>query len=527
MTDPVPSTVLTPSDLLRWRAERQGATLFLTFGDVDWSWSAIDARVDRLAAGLAEAGVAAGDTVAIMLGNSDDYVVLWLALNRLGATEVPINPEHRGYLLTHIIAQARCRVIVAEAAAMPAIAAIRADTRLETAIVRGGEPEGDVSGFERVLMFETLATCERDLDTRGSGDLLSILFTSGTTGPSKGVMISSAFALTMAGAIIDVAGYTAADVLYNALPMFHGNAKLLSLLPAMLAGARVVLAERFSASAFWDDVRRHGCTEFNYIGGILSILLKAPPGPGDRDHAIRVMVGAGASAAIQDAFEDRFGVRLIECYGATEIGAPIVSVAGQRRAGSCGKPTDGYDVRLAGPGGREVACGEIGELWVRPRRIDSMFRGYFGMPEATVSAWQDLWFHTGDNMRRDEDGFYFFVDRAKDSIRRLGENISSFEIEQIALGHAGVLEAAAVPVPSPLGEDEVLLCVVPRPGAPFDVADLHAFCAGAMASYMRPRYYRVLEALPKTPTERVQKFVLREQGLAEGTIDLGMRSAAR
>ena len=516
----IPTTIRSPSDLLAWRAGESPDAPFLTFRNTTLTWEVLNERVDRLAAGLWGLGIAPGDNVAVMLLNSVDHVTVWLALNRLGAVEVPINPEHRGYLLEHIVNQACCRTVIADHVAFDALCNARAGTGLQQIILRGAPDRLEDADFVSTHDFETVATSSAQALPQHSCDLLSILFTSGTTGPSKGVMISSAFALTMGRAIIRAARYTPNDKLYNALPMFHGNAKLLSLLPAMIAGAQVVLAEKFSASGFWLDVRDHGCTEFNYIGGILSILLKAPPTPADRDHQLRIMVGAGASAAVQDAFEERFGVNLIEAYGTTEIGAPIISLPENRRAGSCGMPTDDYAVRLTGEDGREVGQNEVGELWVRPRHLDSIFRGYFGMPEATVAAWQDLWFRTGDNMRRDDEGYFFFVDRKKDAIRRLGENISSFEIEQIALGFSGISEVAAVPVASELGEDEVLLCVVPRDSALFDVDDLHAYCSAQMAAYMRPRYYRVLDQLPKTPTERVQKFVLRNEGMAEGTIDI-------
>ena len=356
------------------------------------------------------------------------------------------------------------------------------------------------------------------------------MFTSGTTGPSKGVVMPQEYHLIQGEILCSKAAYTAADRLYNALPLFHGNAQTLSTIPALMSGASMVLSRRFSASAFWGEVKRFGCTEFNYIGGILSILLKADPKPDDAKNPIRVMVGAGANAAVLEAFERRFGVTLLEAYGMSEIGSPFGSTLKVRRPGSCGRLNDLYQARLVDENGEAAPVGAAGELWLRPLRANAMMLEYYAMPQQTVQAWRDLWFHTGDMLKADADGFYYFVDRKKDALRRRGENISSFEVERGVNAYPAVLESAAVAVSSELGEDEVLICVVAREGHRIDPAALLAHCRETMAKFMVPRFVRVLRQLPKTSTERMQKFQLRAEGVTPDTYDseapIGVREPA-
>ncbi len=275
----------------------------------------------------------------------------------------------------------------------------------------------------------------------------------------------------------------------------------------------MVLAERFSASQFWEDVKKYNCTEFNYIGGILSILLKAEPRSNDADNPLRCLFGGGASKEICETFEKRFGVSLTEGYGMSEIGLPLMSKPGARRPGSCGKVHKDYQVKVVDDNGMEVGPKTIGEILVRPLKPYSMLLEYFGMPEKTIEAWRDLWFHCGDYMYFDEEGYFYFVDRIKDCIRRRGENISSFDIEKIVNAHPSVLESAAVAVPSELGEDDVKIYVILKPNEELKPEELIAFCEDQMAYFMVPRYVRIMDQLPKTATQRTQKAKLREEGV--------------
>lgn len=506
--------------LLDQRAAEQPGAPFLTFEDRDWTYARFAELTRRLAAGLASVGIGRGDKVGIMMSNRPEFLLSWFALSRLGAIEVPVNTAHRGTLLRYILSQSDCSCLILEDRFAGQFGEIAADLPGLSRVIAIGT-SGLAGVLQRVEPFETLAEAaplpnEPEI---GASDPMAMIFTSGTTGPSKGVVLPQAYARRQAEIVAAACEYTPQDRLYNALPLFHGNAQFLSTMPAIVAGASMVLAERFSASAFWGDIRRHRCTEFNYIGGILPILMKAPESPDDAASGLRLMQGAGCPAALFDAFERRFNVKLVEGYGMTEIGVPFINRIGDRRPGSCGRAGHTHEAMLVDDNGREVAAGEPGELLIRPRQRNAMMTGYHAMPDATVAAWRDLWFHTGDMLRRDGDGYFYFVDRRKDALRRRGENISSYEVERCVVEHPAVLEAAAVAAASELGEDEVLICVTLRAGATLEPLDLLRHCVANMASFMVPRYVRIVDALPKTPTERVQKFALRAEGVTPDTYD--------
>lgn len=514
------SDTRTTYGLLDRQADRYRDKVFMHFRDATWTYAEIRHAANQAAAGLQSLGVTKGDNVAVMMSNRPEYLFVWFGLSRLGAVEVSINTAHRGHLLSYLIDQADCKTLVVEDRFLSAVLeVIEQLPKLRTLVVLGDQP-ASIPGKD-VHRYEELN--RNDGAFRAANvewnDPALMLFTSGTTGPSKGAVMPQNYAIHMAEIISEVAGYGPQDCLYNALPLFHGNAKLLSTLPALISGARMVLAERFSASHFWDEVKRYGCTEFNYIGSILSILLKAEPRSDDPDNPLRILVGAGATPGVYEEFERRFGVTLVEGYGMSEIGLPLMSSPADKKPGSCGKPHRDYELKIVDDIGREVPVNALGELLVRPRKPWSMLLGYYKMPEKTVEAWQDLWFHTGDYLKRDAQGFFHFVDRKKDAIRRRGENISSYEVERIVASHPAVLECAAIPVPSELGEDEVMVCVVPKAGQPLAYADLAAHCEREMARFMVPRYLRLMRTLPKTPTEKVQKFRLREEGVTPDTWD--------
>lgn len=520
--DPTRRTI---PEVLRHRMLVDGDKPFLSFCGEHYSYADLWAMAARVAAGLQGLGVAKGDRVALLMGNSPDFLACWFGITLAGAVEVPLNTAHRGDLLAHMLGVSDCTVVIADAAFVEAVSALRPRLpSLRHVVARGGDArlvEGRRDGIAHHSLGRLTDNAGAFTDPGVSwSDPYAVMFTSGTTGPSKGAVMPHNYAVRMGEICAAAVAYGPDDCLYNALPLFHGNAQVLSTIPALLSGARMVLAERFSAGGFWDDVRRHGCTEFNYIGTILSVLLKAEPGTADRDHPVRVMLGAGAGPGVFEAFERRFGVTLIEGYGMSEIGLPLISASNHRRPGSCGRPVEDYDIRLVDAAGRPVADGVAGELLIRPRHPHIMMQEYCAMPERTVEAWRDLWFHTGDALVRDPDGFYRFVDRKKDALRRRGENISSFEVERTVNAFAAVQESAAIPVPSELGEDEVMICVVPRADHRLSVPALIEHCRAGMADFMVPRFVRVMEALPKTPTERVEKYKLRAEGVTDDTFDM-------
>lgn len=502
---------------------------FLYFEDAVYSYADINRAASRVAAGFEAIGVGRNSKVAIMLGNCPEFLFIWFGLCKLGAVEVPINTAHKGELLSYMLRQADCEAILVEPDFLDQLDAVIGELPLLRHVVLLRDAGGRTFGGKSCISYDAFIANNgtyQKVDVK-PGDPCAIMFTSGTTGPSKGAVVPHNYEFVQAEIVCEMARYTPADRLYNALPLFHGNAQTLSTMPALISGASMVLARRFSASRFWDDIRRYQCTEFNYIGGILSILLKADPKSDDADNPLRVMVGAGANRAVAEAFEKRFNVILTEGYGMSEIGSPFSSTLETRRPGSCGKLNSRYHVRLVDDDGREVGVDEPGELLIRPLLPNAMMLEYYGMPEKTVEAWQDLWFHTGDYLKKDADGFYYFVDRKKDAIRRRGENISSFEVERGVNSHPAVLESAAVAVKSELGEDEVLICVALKPGETLSAEELIAHCQSRMASFMVPRYVRFLEKLPKTPTERVQKYLLRSEGVTPDCYDREVAQAKR
>lgn len=510
------TTPTTIHGLLIQQAARYGQRRFLTFGDTEVSFAELEVMSARAAAGLAQLGVSKGDCVALMLDNCVEYLALWFGLARLGAVEVPLNTAHRGAVLTHMLRLSKARVVVIDPAYLPALTEVRAEIPWSlTVISRGAAPEGCLA-LDAVLAC-TASASEVQVS---AGDPYAIMFTSGTTGLSKGALMPHGYALAAAGQICAATGYGEDDCLYNALPLFHGNAQILSALPALMAGAETVLVPKFSASRFWDDLRKHRCTAFNYIGTILSMLMKAPESPDDRRHTLRVMMGAGAGKGLFEAFEARFGVTLIEGYGMSEIGVPIMAEPTRSRPGSCGRQTPHYDLMLIDAAGNPITTPDTpGQLLVRPKAPHGMMIEYVDMPEKTVEAFRNLWFHTGDLLQVDAEGFWYFLDRDKDALRRRGENISSFEVERILNAEDGVRECAVIPVPSELGEDEVMACVVPVEDAERDPAALRAACEGKMADFMLPRFIRYLPELPKTPTARVEKHRLKAEGVTSDTWD--------
>lgn len=308
--------------------------------------------------------------------------------------------------------------------------------------------------------------------------------------------------------------------LFSVFPMFHTNARYASILVGMLLDeGRTTLHKTFSASRFWDICRAEDITMFNFMGALLLILSKQPERDDDRDHSVRKGWGAPAPKPICEEFERRFGVTLFEGYGMTEVGIVTSNNCEERRPGSCGKPVPEVDVRIHDPDGLEVGPETVGEIVCRPLKPSMLFREYYGMPEATAAASRDWWFHTGDRGRVDEDGWFYFVDRVKDAIRRRGENISSWEVENVFHSHDAVKEAAIVGVPSELTDEEVLLVVVLKDGREADPEVLLDFAQERLPHFAVPRYVRYLDSLPKNPQQRIQKFMLRDEGLVEGTWD--------
>ncbi len=508
--------------VLKSKAGEYGGREFLRFNEQIYSYKDLDVESDKTAAGLQSLGITKDDKVAIMMNNRPEYVFLWFGLCKLGAVEVPVNVAHRGDLLGYMLRKADCRMLVVEYQYMDRIVPIlRQLPKLRTLVVldapRESLEELKLSTHDYYDLMNNDGNYEPVPVT--SSDPFSIMFTSGTTGPSKGSLLPHGYAIHMGDIISRATCYTEQDCLYTVLPLYHGNAQLLSIMPAMMSGARIILRERFSASRFWQDVRKYGCTEFNYIGAILPILFKAQPRPDDADNPLRIMLGGGAPMDLFKAIEKRFGVTLIEGYGMSEIGLPLMNTLNERVPSTCGKLHPDYEVTLVDDHGLPVDSNTPGELLVRPKYSNCMLLEYYNMPQKTVEAWRNLWFHTGDYLYYDNSGYYHFVDRKKDALRRRGENISSYEVEKAINCHEAVLECAAIGVQSDVGEDEVMVCVCLKPDYELTSFELMKHCEKKMAYFMIPRYVRFMEQLPKTPTQRVEKYRLREEGVTPDTWD--------
>jgi crotonobetaine/carnitine-CoA ligase len=508
--------------VLKAKVGQYGNREFFRWNDSVFGFEDVDRHAGKAACGLQSLGIGKGDKVGIILGNRPEFLFLWFGLSKLGAIEVPINTAHRGELLTYMVDKADCRLLVVESQFLDRVGPVLHHLPTVEKVIVLRETGEVLPALDKPVLDYT-----EMIDNDGGyeaaevlwSDPFVIMFTSGTTGPSKGSLMPHNYALHMGEIVCEAVHYDENDVLYNALPLFHGNAQLLSTMPALMSGAKMVLAEKFSASRFWEDIRRYGCTEFNYIGGILPILMKADPTPEDADNPLRVMMGGGAPMDLFDTIEKRFGVTLIEGYGMSEIGLPLMNTLKERTPGTCGKPFRDYTVKLVDDTGVEVGDNTPGELLMRPLKPFTMVLEYYRMPEKTVEAWGDLWFHTGDYLFRDENGYFHFVDRKKDALRRRGENISSYEVEKGINSHPSVLESAAVAVKSPMGEDEVMICLTLKPGAVLTPVDLMAHCEERMAYFMIPRYVRMMAEMPKTPTQRVQKYQLRQEGVTPDTWD--------
>lgn len=498
--------------LLAAEAEREPDRVAVRFADGELTVGAWERRARRAANALAGLGLAPGDPCALLLRNGPDFLAAWFGLSKAGLVEVPLNTALRGDLLADQLDRAGCAVIVVDAGLAPEVDALRDRLPLLRQVVVAG-PGGD---FDALLDAAGDAAPTVTVDPTAPA---GILYTSGTTGPSKGVVRSAVADFTLARTTIEIMGYGPGEVLYSAFPLYHLNAKYNSVLASLLTRSTLVLHDRFSASTFWDTCRAEGVTAFNFMGALLVMLMKQAERPDDADHGVRCAYGAPAPLSIFDAFERRFRVRLVEVYGSTELGIVTHNTVSERVPGTCGVAADAYEVRVLDDADEPCPPGVAGQICVRPTRPWVAFSGYHGMPEATLAAVRNLWFHTGDRGRADEAGRFTYVDRLKDSIRRRGENISSWEVEQCLLAHDAVAEATVVGVPSELTEEEVLAVVVAKPERTPAPDELVAHCAERLPRFAVPRYVRVVAELPKTPSQRVEKYRLRAEGLAPGTYD--------
>ncbi|WP_432995461.1 AMP-binding protein [Dactylosporangium sp. CA-233914] len=506
--------------VLRRRAAEHPDRVFVGFDDGEsWTYARVLEEAERVAGGLARLGVVAGDQVVSWLPNGADALRVWFGTNLLGATYVPLNTAYRGGLLEHALTLSGARVAVVHPDLAPRLAEVGHGEL--TDVVVTAETPVPVDGLQTHSRAALDGPPAAEPAAQEPWDPYAIIMTSGTTGPSKGVVCSYA-QLTACGDAAFADNFGAESRYLVTLPLFHAGGTI-GVNAALVLGGSIALAGGFETGRFWEMVRATATTHVTLLGVMASFLSKAPESSEDRSHSLRrvFMIPLADDA---DVFADRFGVEVVAMFNMTEVSIPIVSPPNPSVVGTSGRARPGVELRIVDEHDREVPDGEIGELTVRTAKPWTITSGYYGRPEATAEAWRNGWFHTGDAFRRVE-GEYFFVDRMGDTIRRRGENISSFEVESEILAHPDVQEAAVVATASPHGEDDVLAVVAPVSGHTIDVAELIEFLRPRMAHYMVPRYVRVMAELPRTPTNKVQKHVLRAAGVTPDTVDreeLGM-----
>ena len=503
---------------------------FLTvLGEGTQTASQCQASAARLANILADQGVKAGDAVVIMAPNGFAAIHAWFAVTMLGAIDVTINTAYRGQPLEHAINLVGASVVIADEAFLDVLAAGEARFQTVRTILwasSSGRQQVKLPIFSSIVLqalHELVAEPTPPATYPAGRDIASIIFTSGTSGPAKGVMMPHAQAYVLARQAIDALRLTSRDTYFCFHPLFHTAGKFIGVYAALVSGAHLVMDRRFEAARWLDRVRESRATATLAHGAMLEMVFAQPPRPDDSDNPLERFIAAPFPRAIAGDFESRFGARGIEVWGMTEINNPCrQSLEEPLRPGSCGRPDPTWsDFKIVDPEtDLKVPTGEIGEFVVRPRYPWTMMQGYVGMPEKTLAAWRNLWFHTGDSGYRDEEGRVYFTDRLDDRIRRRAENISSYDIEMAALTHPAVEECSAVGVASSFAnDDDIKICVVPKDRSSFDHADFIRHLVGRLPHFMVPKYVELLEVLPRTPTNKVRKLELRRAGVTPTTWD--------
>ncbi len=501
--------------------------VLLDFGGQLFTYADVDRLSTRLAHSLAQLGLGAGQTVLSMLDNNIDAVVCWLAANKLCAVSVPVNTALRGEFLRHQIADSTARIVICEADYVERIVQVTAGTTYVQLILHKGALKQTQAAKTLIApLDEFRGQCDDPITVKPNPwDLACIVYTSGTTGPSKGCMLSYNYMCNLARLQLRAGPATDQDITITPLPLFHMNALCVGILSNIMVGARVAIVQRFSVSNFWQEVERSGATIASILGGMGGLLAQAQDNESmqrcfGQIHTVR---GNPFTEESKKIWRERFGARQVggNGYGLTEASV-ITSLAGGEAAapGSSGKRIPDFDVRIVDDLDRELPANTAGEIVVRPLRPDIMFMGYWGRPADTMKVMRNMWFHSGDIGKFDDEGFFYFVDRKKDYLRRRGENISSFEMEAAFAVHPDIEEVAVHAVPSDKGEDDVKVTAILKPGSTLKPEDLFAWATDAVPYYALPRYIEFRDDMPKNPQGRVLKYQLRDEGKTASTWDL-------
>lgn len=504
---PMPNLVVPNDTTIRRTLEeatkREPDRAFVVFEDKTITVAEMDRLANRFANGMAKLGLAKGDRVAIMLPNHTDHMVAFLACAKLGVIQVPVNANLRGASLEYLVEHSAPRAAIADTIYAEALLPALARTKIETAIWRRAMVEA--TGAKNLAFDAVLAS---GAETPPPGDIkwddtISLSYTSGTTGPPKGVMVTDKMLRASAAAAFMVADAKPGDRMFLWEPLFHiGGSQVI--VGACALSITICLVERFSASRFWDQVRHYDCTQIHYLGGILSMLLKQPPRADDRAHRVRVAWGGGAPPPVWTPFMERFGVQIRENYGMSECSSlTTANIWGKH--GRVGKVLPYFEVEIRDNDGRALGPNQMGEIVVRERETGFIMKGYFRNPEATATALKGGWMHTGDLGDYDEEGFFRYLGRKKDSLRRRGENVSAWEVERVVAAHPAVEECAVIGVDSELGEQDIMAFVKTLAGGAVEPLEIVQWCEARLAHFQVPRYVAFVDGFAKTATERIQK----------------------
>lgn len=522
--DPSVDSTATFYELLRARAEQYPDRQWLDLISVDRvSYGYVSDATEDARRCLTGAGVRPGDRVGLMLENGIGFIASFFATLGIGGVAVPLNPLARGVILEHYLRITEPTVVLVEESCRERVAGALAAVGAQSLVLGLGNMAGTAEAAHAgpsLAQFRSKGVAAADWVSRPP-DPAAIIFTSGTTGPSKGVVFSHSYLRRFAEQGVETFGYVESDIIYTCLPMFHANALVLVTCASLLVGCQIAASRRFSVTHFWEEVIGSKATVTSLLGSMASLLIQRPPSAEETAHCVTRSMLVPAPRSYYEILENRFGITPLDIYGLTDVGIAISARWGHPvKPGSCGQVLDGFDALLVDEDLQPVPDGEVGRLLVRPRQPAHMSDGYWGMPEATLRSWRGLWFHTGDLLRRDSDGWYYFADREKDAIRRRGENISSYEIEQAFLEHPAVAEVAAYPISSALTEDDVAVALVRKPGHEETERELIEFVAVRLPYFCVPRFVTFVDELPKTPTQKVQKQALRAQGRTANTWDM-------
>ena len=524
-----PKSMWTMAAIVRMQAEHFGSRPFCTFADgQSFSFQQLEDETSALASGLAELGVEPGDRVSTMAHNGKAFLLIMIAVHKRGAIFVPVNTELKGAFLKHQLTNTEPRVIFVDAELRPKFDSIdAASLTAETTVVIGGD--ASAIGATRRVSFESLVRTParpQDIVPVTYRDACMIIYTSGTTGPAKGVLMPHAHCFYYALSAMRATGLTETDGMYISMPLFHGTALLLQFYSALLAGIPTYVAKRFSAATWLDEIRACGATVTYAVGVMPEFVFKQPPRPDDADNPLRLSWSVPVSDTWGPEFEKRFGLRILQGYGMTEFSVPVWGhLSDPLKAGCAGRVMEEFfELRIVDPETDEpLPATEVGEIVVRPKEPFVFMTEYFRMPGKTIEAWRNLWFHSGDAGYMDVEGRLFYVDRIKDRIRRRGENISAYEIEEVISAHPQVSQCAVVGIKTADagGEDEIMAFVVMREceASALPPEALLDWCAPRMPRYAVPRFVEFVTDIERTASGKVRKQALRDGGITGRTWD--------